>query len=303
MIINYLNLRVGTEKVNKLYQNNTIVYGDKTVQPKEKDYFYIRAAVPTQLGSSVKLIQLGDPTYPLDLEYSYDKETWNTYTIGQELILSYTLSGTLKNERVYFRGENVLRRSTGEPYKQTLNDYEQNPSSLVWDEYATSARSFELDEGSAKEFYIGGNIMSLLCKDDFEEYSNYVPEFSFYGLFGNSPRLLGIDNPDTLLPAKTVAPAAYALMFMNTGITLGPTLNGNVLGYGCYDSIFAQCPNINEVTIYAESFQPSWKTPPFNDWLLDVGVNNGLIHNLGNAEDWPSGSASGRPGRWAIVNF
>ncbi|MBR4441367.1 MAG: T9SS type A sorting domain-containing protein [Bacteroidales bacterium] len=159
-----------------------------------------------QDASTVKLTNMGD----VNVEYSYDKVTWNSLSENYLLKLD-------AGDCVYFRGDNPTGFSTGG------NDGEY--------------RKFVMT-GSLSA---SGNIMSLIDKTCT---TTKIPcNYCFGGLFRECKSL--VSAPE--LPATTLTEYCYWTTFAGSGITEVPELPAFTLQKGCYRAMFSQCTNLNKV--------------------------------------------------------
>ena len=165
-------------------------------------------------------------------------------------------------------------------------------------------------------FNVGGNIMSLLNGDNFENTSFGNVEKQFARLFSASNTLISASNltlPNNVtaycydgmfyncsalttppaLPVTTLAEACYISMFMDCPLlTTTPVLPATTLAERCYEGMFYNCTSLNSVTTYAQDISAS--TCTFN-WLNNVSAT-GEFYNLGGAT-YTSG-VSGIPEGW-----
>ena len=85
---------------------------------------------------------------------------------------------------------------------------------------------------SSAQFYVRGNIMSLIDQDNFSTLKT-VEEFAFRRLFWLSQSLLYADK--LLLPALTLATSCYEALFgYCSNLTKAPKLPATVLQESCY---------------------------------------------------------------------
>ena len=167
----------------------------------------------------------------------------------------------------------------------------------------------------------GGNILSLLWGDDFQQHNTFPngSKNNFEHIFSGDTDLLYSNNlvlpPTTLtqgcywgmfngctslttapaLPATTLASGCYYLMFRGcTSLTTAPVLPATTLTSMCYYEMFRDCSNLNSVTTYAQDISAS---SCLYNWLNNVAAT-GDFYNLGGAT-YQSG-ASGIPSGWNI---
>lgn len=168
-----------------------------------------------------------------------------------------------------------------------------------------------------KYFNVGGNIMSLLVGDNFENATLTNSNVNcFKGLFQDTKV---VDASKLVLPSNVVS-GCYESMFMSTVyLTAAPaTLPATTLAQECYRFMFYYCPNlmitpIIQATTLAESscsqmFYDSNKVNYIITYAQDISASNcldiwlqyvsgdGNFYNLGGAT-YQSGD-SGIPGGW-----
>lgn len=170
--------------INKIKANNVFLKGNNISQvflksyevfpdeEKIKDYLYLNIASNTT-------ITIYNYETRLNLEYSYDLQTW--YTFSESNGNKY-ISNLLSN-KVYFRG-----------------------NCDTWTDLSKSTCPYFSFNGS-----IGGNIMSLIYGDDFEGKTDLTERnVSFKSIF--STRNVQ-DISDLKLPATKLSPYCYSYMF------------------------------------------------------------------------------------------
>ena len=94
---------------------------------------------------------------------------------------------------------------------------------------------------SSGKFSAEGNIMSLLCNDNFADCTSlYGYDYAFNMLFFNCTGLTSAEN--LILPATTLASYCYSNMFQGcTSLTTAPELPATTLASYCYSSMFQGC--------------------------------------------------------------
>ena len=177
-----------------------------------RNYFFIEALAD---GMTVTLSNSSQGiTAPAnDLEYSTDQQVWTTLPNN---IASPAIN---TGERIYLRG---------------------NATSAFDMANMTLGMGFFNISQSCN---VGGNIMSLLFNDDFEnktDLTGYVGAFA--GLFTQQPI---VDASELILPATTLAVNCYWGMFQGcTSLTTAPELPATTLEYGCYSGMFRSCTSL-----------------------------------------------------------
>lgn len=152
----------------------------------------------------------------IDLQYSFDGETWETYVFTPTTELANLIKLEKAGDKVYFQGDN----------SQGLNGMTFNMSDYSWNE-------------DNRNVAASGNIMSLVdptCK------SKTIPAaYCFQGLFKWFPGLTSAPK----LPATTLADNCYYFMFANCSkLTEAPELPATTLANACYRSMFYGCSGL-----------------------------------------------------------
>ena len=138
-----------------------------------------------EANSTIEIKRKGWNPPSINLEYSTDSQTWQTFTVGNTIV---SLSNV--GDKVWFKAGNNGNATFG----ITSNRY----------------NIFEFNNG---KIAASGNIMSLL---NGEEPLTYIQStYCFANLFGYATRLT--TAPD--LPATTLASNCYYNLFHNSGIT------------------------------------------------------------------------------------
>jgi hypothetical protein len=111
---------------------------------------------------------------------------------------------------------------------------------------------------------VGGNIMSLLYNDNFENQTTLSSDYIFASLFKNNNKLVNAQK--LVLPATALREYCYSNMFNGcTRLTTAPTLPATTLTNYCYMSMFYGCsalttaPELPATTLalncYSQMFQ------------------------------------------------
>ena len=159
---------------------------------------------------------LGDSdTYMDSISYSIDNgETWVTYD-GEDRDITALTTPTITT------GNKVLWKGVGKAFGDEASHFE-----------------------STGTFNAQGNIMSLLCGDDFTDKTQFDSEYQYQlsGLFENSKV---VDANNLILPATTLANHCYQYMFQDcTSLTTAPELLATTLAESCYSYMFYGCANL-----------------------------------------------------------
>lgn len=145
------------------------------------------------------------------IEYSLDGSTWVALSAGASSPAINT------GEKIYVKGEII---STG--------TYEGSGT------FTTS-----------KKCNVGGNIMSLLYSDDFENQYTLTQSWVFAGLFFECQI---VNVSEDLLSATTLSPYCYYWMFAGCySLLTAPKLPATILTIGCYQGMFYYCTKLTTV--------------------------------------------------------
>ena len=262
-------IRLGDRNIVKIKKGDVVIWQKTTEPVDETDYFYIES-----LGDgntvSVKNVGNGDTTNVTPtLEYSTNKNTWNTitfdWTSGEhttELPVKLNTGG-----KMYFRNDTRL-------FSNSHNKY--------------------ITFSSTVSSNVGGDIRTLSNYLDVN--SETTPQsYMFYKLFNNNKNI--VDASNLRLPYTTLAEYCYQSMFDGcTSLTTAPELPATTLASYCYRYMFYQCFKLNSITVYANDISATNCT---SSWLSNV-ASSGTFRNLGSAT-YPTDSASGIPTGWTEV--
>ena len=157
-------------------------------------------------------------TVSMNIEYSTDLSTWNTFTPG-------TTEVTLTNvgDKVYFRGNNP-------------NGFNERNNYVC----------FQMENGNYEKVDASGNVMSLIdptCK------ATTIPNnYCFYNLFQNCVNLMTAPE----LPATTLTDHCYYYMFNRCdSLKTAPELPATTLANYCYSYMFYFCEKLETASLPA----------------------------------------------------
>jgi len=166
----------------------------------------------------IRLLKNGTTDINVNLEYSLNNSSWNTYTTGDEIEVSNA------SKSVYFRGSdnNTFGGINSNYYYWSITD--ANGETNV-------------------KIAASGNINTLL------DYQNPPTEFSadnkycFCDMFYNCKTLTTAPN----LPATVLADYCYIQMFEGcTSLTKAPELPATTLADSCYATMFKGCTSLTK---------------------------------------------------------
>ena len=166
--------------------------------------------------SQIKLTIGASVTPTPSIEYNtYDGNGWQSYASDTYITLSQI------GDKVSFRGDNTtMAIGTG------------------------SSNYSKFSANYNGEFYVYGNVMSLLSKESFAEASS-VPEYAFCNLFSSFSKLYNHESKAIILPATTLGNNCYSYMFSGcSNLTTAPALPATTLADYCYSNMFYNCTGL-----------------------------------------------------------
>lgn len=271
--------------VKRILNSQDVVMWEKYPKSKLKVPFYIENKGTTNGYIAFK----GSPSKTV--YYSTDNSSWSTITTGDT---SYPTLTIAPGKRFYFKAQ-----------------------ISSWNGYSIVQESSISDHG---KMYLGGNIMSLLYKDDFAEQTS-LSNNAFKEIFESWDGLTSAKDlilPATTLssgcyqgmfaysslrvapslPATTLAPNCYRGMFMHTKIGKIPELPAATIVSGCYSEMFSGCSGMSEVRCAAKN--NTTVSSYLYRWLNGVAAS-GIFYKM-DGTTWFSGD-SGIPSGWTIKNL
>lgn len=274
----------GVGGISKVYAGENLVFGQETV----KDYFRLTAIQDADI---ILNDNNGLEANRRKLWYSTDRNNWTEWDYVNET-LNLPAGNTL-----YFKGDNANGISN-------------------WN---GTIRNFVLTTG---EIEAGGNILSLLYKDNFEN-NLTAPNGCFHSLFLNCTALTkapelpaltigqnsytymfkGCSNlvqGPSILPAMVLPVGCYYGMFIGCSkLTTAPVLPGINLGSVCYDTMFSGCSSLNYIKAMFTTIPSSSYT---RYWMENVSSTGTFVMNA--AAEWDPEqyrSSNGIPEGWTVI--
>ena len=208
------DINISNKNVQKIVDilTNKIIF-EKT-KPVSNEYFYIENTYDGSNTISLKTtIGSGNITgsHATQLQYSKDKETWETITLNGTNTISM-----LSGEKVYFRNDS---------------------GSFNWYNNRNLRDRFYTQIKCSNNHKVGGNINSLL---DYNSYNVAITPYCFYELFYKNEYLT--DANELIFSKTTLANGCYHSMFMDcTKLTTAPALPSTTLADLCYRYMFNGC--------------------------------------------------------------
>ena len=175
----------------------------------------------------------------LTIEYSTDNIFW---TASSDATLTIPVA---EGGCVYFRGDNA-----------SYFDFDalMATSTMVY-------CHFSLDG----HFYIYGNIMSLIEKENFEYATELTGIGNFVSMFEGNEGLMNHPTKNLELPATTLTMGCYSNLFRDcSGLTRAFALPATVLQQSCYDSMYRSTGVTSAVEILAEEIPASACSSMYN---------------------------------------
>ena len=181
------------------------------------------------------------------------------------------------------------------------------------------------------DFYVYGNIMSLVKSTNFATTTALTAPYTFVSLFEGNTHLKSHPSNQLLLPATTLTECCYNSMFRGcTGLSIAPALPATTLApfcykwmfsycsslttapallaetlvSGCYDGMFNSCRSLNYVKCLAKN---NILGQNINRWLTGVASDGifvkaaGISWPKGNPSNWTTNIGGGIPSGWTVV--
>lgn len=198
------------------------------------------------------------------VEYSTDKNTWNTWD-GSEI--------TSANKKLYLRGKNNTKFYTSNGVQfvlsanagcygniNTLLDYENPPIAVGENCYRSMFQDCKLT--SAPELP-----------------ATTLADYCYYQMFYGCTKL--VSAPD--LPATTAVLWCYRQMFQGcTSLTTAPALPATTLGQECYKSMFQGCTSLKVSETQTEEYATAWRIPSTGEITSEeYNWNTNMLTNTG----------------------
>ena len=285
------------------------------------DYFYIESLGD---GNTISVINVGTGnTYGVTptLEYSTDKNTWNTITFDWTSG-NHTTELPVKlntGKKMYFRNDTRLFSNSNSKYItfsstvssnfggdiRTLSNYldvnsETKPQTYMFyslfnnNKYIVDASNLRLPYTTLEDYcyhYMFQGCNSLTTAPALP--ATTLASSCYRTMFQNCTSLTTAPE----LPATTLASDCYRYMFYGCkSLTTAPELPATKLASGCYGYMFQNCSKLNNITVYADNISAFSCT---DNWLSNV-ASSGTFRNLGSAT-YTTDSPSGIPTGWTEV--
>ncbi len=288
-------IRLGNRNIVKIKIGDSVIWQKTTEPVVGPDYFYIESLGD---GNTISVKNQGDgSTYSVTptLEYSKDKNTWNTITFDwtngehtTELPIALNTG-----EKMYFRND-TRKFSENKNYIS----FSPSVSSNVGGDIRTLSNYLNVDNETKPQtgmfyclFYYNKNIVDA---SNLKLSYNTLAGSCYKGMFEGCTSLTTAPE----LPATSLAVSCYQAMFSNcTSLTTAPALIANTIVNSCYQSMFSSCSSLNKILVCANSGTTIGNT---NDWLYHVAAS-GTFYNAGSIT-YEQNSNSGIPTGWTEVS-
>ena len=186
----------------------------------DSDYLCFTALLDN---ATVEMHRNGDAP-EVSLRYSTDLKNWQDFYVDQTVIVLEKAG-----DKVWFRGDNPNGFANN---VETEDAFGNKHNNISYNEFFLGGYV----TAESGNIMASGNIMSLLCSEDFSKLSS-VPSFAFYGLFSHC----GLETAPEL-PATELADGCYTSMFAScVSLTEAPELPATKLANWCYESMFEGC--------------------------------------------------------------
>ena len=216
-------IRLGNRNIVKIKKGDVVIWQKTTEPVVGPDYFYIESLGD---GNTISLKNVGSSSYTNintpTLEYSKDKNTWNTITFDWTSGTHTTELPVKLNtgEKVYFRNDT-----------RKFSDF-----------------STYITFSSTVSSNVGGDIRTLSNYLDVNSETKPPQSNMFNRLFYNNKYI--VDASNLRLSYTTLEERCYWSMFNGcTSLTTAPTLPANFLGFACYDSMFYGCTSLTTAPV------------------------------------------------------
>ena len=178
----------------------------------ETTYFYVEDISGSNNTLSIVKYAASSPT--IEVFYSTDQQNWSSMGTTSTTAITATVPA---NGKLYLKATADSWSTIG--YENTIN--------------------------CSGNFNVGGNIMSLLYGDNFQNQTTFPTgsDRNFRRLFYNSTTI--VNTEDLILPATTMTNSCYGYIFSGcTSLTTAPELPATTLANNCYAGMFSGCTSL-----------------------------------------------------------
>ena len=236
-------IRLGDRNIVKIKIGDSVIWQKTTEPVVGPDYFYIESLGD---GNTISVINQGngstDNVTPT-LEYSTDKNTWNTITFDwtngehtTELPVKLNTGG-----KMYFRNDTRLFSNL---YTKFIT-FSPSVSSNVGGDIRTLSNYLDVNSETKPQ---SNMFKNLFFNNKFiVDASNLRLSYTTLEISCYSSMFQGCTSLTTTpaLPTTTLAGTCYSSMFQGcSSLTSAPTLPATTLADGCYSSMFESCTGL-----------------------------------------------------------
>jgi hypothetical protein len=166
--------------------------------------------------------------------------------------------------------------------------------------YGSSTKSSSCGtKNSQGNFYIYGNIMSLVNSENYATATELTSSYTFYKMFSENWFMRNHPYKKIMLPATTLTQYCYAYMFYKCDyLEEAPDLPALTGKKYCYQKMFQNCYSLNSIKCLVKNTQANGRSIT-EDWV-PTGTSSGTIITNKACTNWPKGS-SGIPSGWTQI--
>ena len=265
-----IDIILDEKNVVKIQDETTLKVLWEKVEPIEPDYFYIESLGDGNTVSVVNVVnESSGISHTPTLEYSTDKNIWNTITFNTSLGTHTTELPIKLNTggKMYFRNDTGKFSSSNNKYIsflssvasnvggdiRTLSNYldvnsETTPKSNMFrnlfynNKFIVDASNLRLPYTTLANYcyyYMFSGCTSLTTAPALP--ATTLADYCYHGMFKGCTSL----TTAPALPATTLASDCYSYMLSGcTSLTTAPELSATTLAFECYDSMFEGCKSL-----------------------------------------------------------
>ena len=242
-------IRLGNRNIVKIKIGDSVIWQKTTGPVVGPDYFYIESLGDA---NTVSVINQGNgnttgvtPT----LEYSTDKNTWNTITFDWTSGTHTTELPVKLNtgEKMYFRNDT---RKFSNDYNKYIT-FSSSVSSNVGGDIRTLSNYLDVNNETTPQtymfYYLFYNNKNIVDASNLRLPYTTLANYCYNGMFNGCTKLT---SAPTELPATTLKSSCCRSMFEGcTSLTTAPTLPATTLASYCYANMFQGCTSLTSTPI------------------------------------------------------
>ena len=216
------------------------------------------------------------------ISYSLNGGVWVSLNEGDELDVSLSSGDTIS-----FKG------NSGITFSQTItgacNVYGNVMSLVCGDNFATATT---IPQDARFETLLANT--SVISAEDLLLPATTLTDYCYYQMFNGCTGLTAAP----VLPATTLTVGCYNFMFMGcTSLTTAPELPATTLVQDCYNGMFYDCSSLNNITCLATDISALDCT---TEWVYGVS-STGTFTKAASMSSWTTGT-SGIPSGWTVID-